>query len=94
MKTWQPLTTISAKKKKNKNKNKTKKKHVYSLEGTGHKSPELVFRNLSSPLSLSRDQELQIWHGQDLAADCWDGDNTGTVCVDVYAWYIASIMPV
>ena len=62
-------------------------KHVYSLEGTGHKSPELVFRNLSSPLSLSRNQELQIWNGQDWV-DCAESDNSGTVCVDVYAWYI------
>ena len=63
------------------------KKHLYSLEGTGHKSPELVFRNLSTPLFLSRDQELQIWYGQDWV-DCCEHDNNGTVCVDVYVWYI------
>jgi len=62
-------------------------KHSYSLEGTGHKSRELVFRNLSSPLSLSRNQELQIWYGQDWLG-CFEGDNIGNVCVDIYAWYI------
>ena len=62
-------------------------KHFYRLEGTGHKSPELVFRNLSSPLSLSRNQELQIWYGQDLA-DFSEVNNSGETCVDVYAWYI------
>jgi len=62
-------------------------KHFYSLEGAGHKSPELVFRNLSSPLSLSRNQELQIWYGQDWV-DCGESDNSGAVCVDVYTWYI------
>ena len=63
------------------------KKHIYSLEGTGHKSPELLFRSLSTPLSLSRNQELQIWYGQDFI-DCSEDGNSGTTCVDVYAWYI------
>lgn len=63
------------------------KKHIYSLAGTEHKSPELLFRNLSSPLSLSRNQELQIWYGQDFV-DCSEGGNSGTTCVDVYAWYM------
>ena len=63
------------------------KKHLYSLEGTGHKSPELVFRTLSNQLSLSRNQELQIWYGQDLA-DFSEANNSGETCVDVYACYI------
>ena len=65
-------------------------KHVYSVEGTGHLSPELVFRNLSSPLSLLRNQELRIWHSQDWVIV----EKSGAVCVDVYAWYIQSITPV
>ena len=63
------------------------KKHMYSLEETGHKSPELVFRDLSSPLSLPRNQQLQIWYGQDWLT-CSEDNNSGTTCVDVYAWYI------
>ena len=63
------------------------KPHFYSLGGIGIKSPQLVFRNLSNPLFLSRGQELQIWYGQDLVG-CAENDNTGTTCVDVYAWYI------
>ena len=63
------------------------KPHFYSLEGIGIKSPQLVFHNLSNPLFLSRGQELQVWYGQDLV-NCWDAFNTGTTCVDVYAWYI------
>ena len=62
------------------------KKHFYSLNGTDHKSPELVFRSLSNPLSVSRNQELQIWYGQDWK-DCSENDNSGKTCVDVYAWY-------
>jgi len=63
------------------------KKHFYTLEGTGHKLPELVFRNLSSPLSLTRNQEVQIWYGQDWSG-CSESNNSGTTCVDVYAWYL------
>ena len=62
------------------------RKHFYSLDGTDHKSPELFFRNLSNPLSVSRNQELQIWYGQDWA-DCSEDNNSGKTCVDVYAWY-------
>ena len=63
------------------------KKHFYFLEGFAHNCPELRFPNLSSPLSLLRYQELQIWYGQDFA-DCSEHNNSGSTCVDVYAWYI------
>ena len=62
------------------------KKQYYSINGTHHTSPELVYRDLSNPLSLSRDQELQIWYGQDWI-DWSEENNNGTNCVDVYAWY-------
>ena len=68
-------------------KNCQQKNHSYFLEGFAHNSPELRFRNLSSPLSLLQHQELQIWYGQDFA-DCLEYDNSGSTCVDVYAWYI------
>lgn len=48
--------------------------------------PELVLRNPSSPLRLLKDQKLQIWHGQDWI-DCSENGNSGTTCVDVFAWY-------
>ncbi|XP_078344738.1 uncharacterized protein LOC144630275 [Oculina patagonica] len=62
------------------------KRHYYSLDGTSHTSPELVFRDLSNPLTVSRKEELQIWYGQDWI-DCSDDNNSGKTCVDVYAWY-------
>ena len=63
------------------------KKHFYSLNGTKHESPELVFRDLPNPLSVSSNQELQIWYGQDWK-DCSEENNdNGTTCVDVFAWY-------
>ncbi|KAL9958397.1 hypothetical protein ACROYT_G035403 [Oculina patagonica] len=62
------------------------KNHFYSLDGTDHTSPELVFPVLSNQLNVSRNQELQIWYGQDWI-DCSEVGNSGTTCVDVYAWY-------
>ena len=62
------------------------KKDFYSLDGTTHSSPELVFPDLSIPLSVSRDQELQIWYTHDLI-DCTEDNNSGETCVDVYGWY-------
>ena len=41
------------------------KKHYYTLEGINHTSPELVFHDLPKQLAVSRNQELQIWYGQD-----------------------------
>ena len=64
-----------------------KKAHSYSLNGTSHTSPELVFRDLPNQLTVSRNQELQIWYGQDWV-DCWEDINSGKTCVDVYAWYV------
>ena len=62
-------------------------KHFYSLNGTKHASPELVFRDLPNLLSVSSNQELQIWYGQDWK-DCSEENNdNGTTCVDVFAWY-------
>ena len=61
-------------------------KDHYSLPGYHHKSTELVFHNLVNPLSVSSNQEMQIWYGQDWM-DRGEEDNSGKTCVDVYAWY-------
>ena len=62
-------------------------KHSYQFPGTHHKSPELVFHNPSSPLTLSRNQELWIWYGQDYAGYS-ESNNVGKTCADVYALYV------
>ena len=59
---------------------------AYSLNGTSHTSPELIFRDLPKKVSVSHNQEMQIWYGQDWI-DCAENDNSGETCVDVYAWY-------
>ena len=63
------------------------KKHFYNRGGVNHKSQELVFNHLLNPLSVSRNEELQIWYGQDWM-DCSEGGNRGQTCVDVFAWYV------
>ena len=66
---------------------KCSKKHFYryGINETNHTSSELVYHDLPNPLSVSRDQELQIWYGQDWI-HCSEDGNSGTTCVDVYAW--------
>ncbi|XP_044173333.1 uncharacterized protein LOC114974261 [Acropora millepora] len=63
------------------------KKHFYVLDGVNQGSPELILGNLSRPLSLLKDQQLQIWYGQDWV-DCSEYNNNGTSCVDIFAWYL------
>ncbi len=65
------------------------KNPFYTLDGTHHTFPELVFPDLPNQLTVSRNQELQIWYGQDLM-DCSEFNNNGTTCVDVYARYAQS----
>ena len=62
------------------------KENFYSLPGYHHNSNELVFHNLFNSLSVSSNQEMQIWYGQDWM-DRGEEDNSGKTCVDVYAWY-------
>ncbi|XP_022780157.1 uncharacterized protein LOC111321515 [Stylophora pistillata] len=63
------------------------KSYTYSLPGYHLYSTELVFRHLIDPLSVSSNQEMQIWYGQDWK-DTSEGNNSGKVCADVYAWYV------
>ena len=62
------------------------KKHFYSRDGTNPTPQELVFYDLPNQLSVSCNQELQIWYGHDWM-DCAEVDNAGVTCVDVYALY-------
>ncbi|XP_044183988.1 uncharacterized protein LOC114967223 [Acropora millepora] len=65
----------------------SREKEFYILDGVNQGSPELILGNLSRPLSLLKDQQLQIWYGQDLI-DCSENNNNGTSCVDIFAWYL------
>ena len=72
---------------KDKNRECSNKKLFYVLEGIKQGSTELVLSSDSSPLRLLKNQELQIWYGQDWV-DCSESNNNGTTCVDVFASYL------
>ncbi|XP_031563742.1 uncharacterized protein LOC116299252 isoform X1 [Actinia tenebrosa] len=57
----------------------------YSLPGFTSKSPEIVFKNFTTPLDVMAGQEFRIWYGQDLKKSL-DGNNDGTSCADVYVY--------
>ena len=62
-------------------------KHFYILDGVSQGSLELILGNPSRPLNLLKDQQLQIWYGQDWVG-CSEDNNSGTTCADIFAWYV------
>ena len=63
-------------------------KYSYKIEGIDVNSTELLFNHLPSPISVSNGQVFEIWYTEALLNKrrC-DGDNSGKICVDVYALY-------
>ena len=49
-------------------------------------SSELVLSSFS-PSHVNYNQELRVWYGEDLM-NTSEGDNGGTVCVDIYAIFV------
>ena len=62
------------------------KKHYYVLEGVNQGTLELILGSVSVSPSLLKDQQLQIWYGQDWV-DFSEDNNDGATCVDIFAWY-------
>ena len=63
-------------------------KYSYKIEGIDVNSTELLFNHLPSPVSVSNEQEFKIWYTEALLNkfNCYN-DNSGEICVDVYALY-------
>ena len=63
-------------------------KYSYKIKGIDVNSTELLFNRLPSPVSVSNGQEFKIWYTEALLNKhhCYD-DNSGEICVDVYALY-------
>lgn len=61
--------------------------YFYTLDEVDQGSRELILRNLSRPLNLLKNQQLQIWYGQDWIG-CSEDNNSGSSCVDIFAWYV------
>ena len=58
----------------------------YKIPGYNSLSPELVLSVFLNPISLSSNQVLRLWYGEDLENQ-YERDNGGRVCADVYSTY-------
>ena len=63
-------------------------KYSYKIKGIDVNSTELLFNRLPSPISVSNGQVFKIWYTEALLnkRNCYE-DNSGEICVDVYALY-------
>ena len=64
------------------------KKNSYKIKGIDVNSTELLFDRLPSPISVSNGQVFKIWYTEALLNkhNCYK-DNSGKICIDVYALY-------
>ena len=64
------------------------KKYSYKIKGIDVNSTELLFDRLPSPISVSNGQVFKIWYTEALLNkhNCYK-DNSGKICIDVYALY-------
>jgi len=62
-------------------------KYSYKIEGIDVNSTELLFNHLPSPISVSNGQVFKIWYNEALPPSDCAQDNSGEICVDVYALY-------
>ena len=63
------------------------RKYSYKIKGIDVNSTELLLNRLPSPISVSNGQVFKIWYNEALLSNDCAQDNTGEVCVDVYALY-------
>ena len=61
--------------------------YSYKIKGIDVNSTELLFHHLPSPISVSNGQVFKIWYNEALLSNDCAQDNTGEICVDVYALY-------
>ena len=63
------------------------RKYSYKIKGIDVNSTELLFNLLPSPISVSNGQVFKIWYNEALLPNDCAQDNSGEICVDVYALY-------
>ncbi len=61
-----------------------KEKAWYHLHGNIPGTNNVVFSTGSKPYTFKKENVYRVWYGEDLFG-IWEGDNLGTLCVDVYA---------
>ena len=57
----------------------------YNIKGYRSNSPEIIWKNFTTPIRFTSEQELRLRHGKDLVGI--DMGN-GTSCTDVFALYL------
>ena len=62
------------------------KQQTYRRPGMRSDSSELVFSELSVPLTVAAGQEFRLWYSEDLR-DFSESDNGGRTCAGVHALY-------
>ena len=62
-------------------------KYSYKIKGIEVNSTELLLNLLPSPISVSNGQVFKIWYNEAFLSNNCAQDNTGEICVDVYALY-------
>ena len=60
----------------------------YSLPWATTESPQLLFDNLSTPLTVETNQEFQIWYSEDLFKWGYGDNGYEKTCVAVYGLYV------
>ncbi|EDO35826.1 predicted protein [Nematostella vectensis] len=60
----------------------------YGMDGFNSRSKELVLTySFSDPYFVGPESELRLWYAEDLFNQ-WEADNRGTVCADVYGYFL------
>ena len=60
----------------------------YSLPWATTESPQLLFDNFSTPLTVETNQEFQIWYSEDLFKWGYEDNGYEKTCVAVYGLYV------
>ena len=61
--------------------------YKYNIKGYDSDSPEIIWKNFTTPIRFTSEQELRLWHGKDLVGK-GEGNSNGTSCTDVFALYL------
>ena len=66
----------------------TQSLNLVSLPWATTESPQLLFDNLSTPLTVETNQEFQIWYSEDLFKWGYGDNGYEKTCVAVYGLYV------
>ena len=59
----------------------------YKIERYKSRSPEIIWKDFTTPIRLASRQDLRLWHSNNLWGRS-ESNNNGTSCTDVFALYL------